>query len=83
MLWRVGRGGLHGSWGGRAGLGPGQLPGRCAEWGGRGAGAPFIQATGVCLRLQASMATIPNLVLKHPGVSPVNKGCLESKLSSL
>ena len=34
-------------------------------------------------RLQASMAMIPNLVLKHPRVSPMNKGCLQSKLSSL
>lgn len=65
---------LLGREGGRAGPGPGQLPGCSAEWGGRGADTPSIQAT---------TASIPNLVLKHPGVSPVNKGCLESKLSSL
>lgn len=44
---------------------------------------PGNRPPAVAARLQASMAMIPNLVLKHPRVSPMNKGCLQSKLSSL
>lgn len=58
-------------------------------WGKRGTNTPLSpgsQRPSVelgRLKLQASMAMIPNLVLKHPRVSPMNKGCLKSKLSSL